>query len=340
MLSVINLRLIAFVAVLVWLTPIHAEPALSASVWKHESVSSAVEGSTLVGALRVAHSDTRSSGGFSALWVSPDCATLITISDYSQALPWGQSITRSGWFQARIAYAGAGVLVGLTELGSGQVVGTNGETIPGAIEAMAWDGRGFLISFDDRAEIYHYAGATPDGALLSQVPEIAFQGPDIAQGNRGLESLAVLTDGRVFALWEKPDGAGVATAWLMDPNALDSVAYRAALNPGGATTLADGSVVVVERDFLGRQLGTRVRLVRLSHADLQSAAAVIDGTVLYDATSPRLDNFEGVAACRKGEREFLFAISDNNGDWSRALRGRNPQETLLVMFDVGATDTP
>ena len=336
----LRLSLTASFAALTWFTATCAEPMLSASVWKHQTVHSAVDRASLVGALRLEHGDTRSSGGFSALWVSSDCRTLITISDYSQALPWSTDIKRSGWTQARIEYDLTGKPAGVTELGSGQVLGTNGEAIPGAIEAMAWDGRGFLISFDDRAEIYHYAGTPPAGAILSQVPEIAFHGPDLAQRNRGLESLTVLADGRILALWEKPDGASAATAWLIDSEASDSFGYRAALNPGGATTLADGNVVVIERDFLGRQSGSRVRLVRLSKTDLQRPAAFVDGTVLFDATSPHLDNFEGVAACRRGEREFVLAISDNNGDWPRALRGRNPQETLLLMFDVGAIETP
>ncbi len=340
MLSAPNLRLTGLVALLAWATCTLAERTLSASVWKHESVRSAVDLASLVGALRIEHSNTRTSGGFSALWVSSDCGTLITISDYSQAFPWGQGIVRSGWFQARIEYDETGSLVGMTEVGAGQVVGTNGEAITGAVEAMAWDGGGFLVSFDDRAEIYRYSGTTPAGAVLSRIPEIAFNGPNLAQDNRGMESLAVLADGRVFALWEKADGASSATAWLIASDVPESVAYRTVLNPSGATTLADGSIVVVERDFLGRQAGTRVRLVRLAQAGLQNPAAVLDGTVLFDATSPRLDNFEGVAACQKDGREFVFAISDNNGDWPRALRGRNPQVTLLLMFDVGGREAP
>ncbi len=253
----LRLSLTAFFAALAWFTAACAEATLSASIWKHQTGHSAVDRASLVGALRIEHGDTRSSGGFSALWVSSDCRTLITISDYSQALPWSTDIKRSGWIQARIEYNRTGEPVGVTALGSGQVLGTNGEAIPGAIEAMAWDGRGFLISFDDRAEIYRYAGTPPAGAILSQVPEIAFQGPDIAQGNRGLESLTVLADRRIFALWEKPNGASATTAWLIDSETLHSFGYRATLKPGGATTLADGSDLVIRHSRNTPQYGVR-----------------------------------------------------------------------------------
>ena len=218
----------------------------------------------------------------------------------------------------------------------GQVADLNGDNIPGAIEAMAWDGNGFLVSFDDRGEIYRYPGTRANGDVLSMTPQIAFQGPNLAMGNTGLESLTVLSDGRIFALWEKSGAANTATAWLIDPDSWSSIPYRATLNPSGATTLTDGSVVVVERKFLGKELGTRVRLVQLAKNAFRNPTTSLDGKVLYDATSPLLDNFEGVGACHRGHREFVFAVSDNNGDWPRALRGRNPQMTLLLLFDVGS----
>ncbi len=335
MITALHLRLTAITAALAIFSSAYAETLLTASPWNHATIHSAVGPAKILGAVRIDHKNTMTSGGFSALWISPDCDYLITISDYSQAQPWDKTITRSGWIQARIEYDQTGNLIGVTKTGSGQVVNSKGDVISGAIEAMAWDGTGFLVSFDNRGEIYHYSGTSPAGSILSNPPQIAFQGPNLAQDNKGMESLTVLPDGRILALWEKEDGASTATAWLIESETSLSVPYHATLNPGGATTLSDGSVVIVERKFLGREFGTRVRLVQLARDEVQGPTTSLNGKVLFDATSRLLDNFEGVGACQKGQREIVFAISDNNGDWPRALRGKNPQVTLLLIFGVG-----
>ena len=175
-------------------TAAFAEPVFSSSVWHMP------EG--IAGAVEIKHRDTRSSGGFSALWVSPDCERLITISDYSQS-PKQRGLTRSGWFEARILYDEVGKLSGVKYLRSGQLTGLDGRIVPGAVEAMAWDGKGFLISFDDRGQIYRYAGESPSGDVFANKPIVAYEGENLASRNAGLESLAVLPDGRLFALWEK-----------------------------------------------------------------------------------------------------------------------------------------
>jgi hypothetical protein len=279
------------------------------------------------GAVEIMHRDSKTSGGFSALWVSPDCESLITISDYSQFSKRGD-LNRSGWFEARILYDEVGNLSGVSYLRSGQLTGLDGKTVPGAVEAMAWDGQGFLIAFDDRGQIYRYAGSSPTGDVFANKPVVAYEGKNLAVGNAGLESLAVLPDGRIFALWEKDEWSDEAVAWLISEQQTQSFTYEAEANPGGATTLADGSLLVLERQFYSIFSGIQVRLVQVSQEALGGPAAVLKGKVLFDITSMSLDNFEGVSACRKDNRQIVFAISDNNGDWN------DSQATLLIMIEL------
>lgn len=303
----------------------YAEPLFTSRVWQApDGVAAAVE---------IVHTDSRTSGGFSALWVSPDCERLITISDYSQ-YSWRSDLTRSGWFEAEINFDKSGNLEGVTYIRSGQLTGPDGKVVPGAVESMAWDGRGFLISFDDRGDIFRYAGSAPSADLFAKRPVVAYEGENLAGINAGLESLTVLLDGRVFALWEKGFLAKHAVVWLISGKQTERLEYEAGLNPGGATTLADGSLIILERQFLGGDSGTHVRLVQLPEESLNGSGELLKGRVVFDVRSKLLDNFEGISACRKDGRDLLFAISDNNGDWPRALAGNNPQSTLLLMIEL------
>jgi hypothetical protein len=301
-----------------------AEPVFTSRIWQMPDA--------IAGAVEIVHSDTRTSGGFSALWVSPDCERLITISDYSQS-PKPRGLMRSGWFEAKINYDEAGNLAGVTYIRSGQLTGLDGKIVPGAVEAMAWDGKGFLISFDDHGRIFRYVGRSPTGDVFANKPVVAYEGRNLTNGNKGLESLAVLPDVRIFALWDKNSEASQAVAWLMSEHRTQSLTYQAELNPGGATTLADGSLLVLERQFFGI-FGTQVRLVHVSEDAVSGSGEVLKGEAVFDIKSLSLDNFEGVSACRKDNRQLVFAISDNNGDWKRALKGSNPQATLLMMIEL------
>ncbi|MES0370815.1 MAG: esterase-like activity of phytase family protein [Mariprofundaceae bacterium] len=310
----------------------YAEPLFSSRAWQApDGVDAAIE---------VVHSDTRTSGGFSALWVSPNCERLITLSDYSQH-SWRSDLTRSGWFEAEINFDQSGNLEGVTSIRSGQLTDLDGKIVPGAVESMGWDGRGFLISFDDRGDIYRYAGSEPSTDLFANRPVVAYQGENLAGINRGLEALTVLADGRIFALWEKSRRAKHAAAWLISGEQTEQLEYETDLNPSGATTLADGSLIILERQFLGGDSGTHVRLVHLPEKSLNGSGEVLKGSdkplkgrTVFDVRSKLLDNFEGISACRKDGRELLFAISDNNGDWPRVFQGSNPQSTLLLMIEL------
>jgi hypothetical protein len=94
--------------------------------------------------------------------------------------------------------------------------------------------------------------------------------------------------------------------------------------PTGATTLSDGSVVIVERGFTP-STGVVVRLRSIA-ADEFRAGAHIEGELLAELRGAMsVDNFEGIAACTGPAGEtLLYLISDDNF---------SPlQRTLLLLF--------
>jgi len=301
-----------------------------AAAFSSKVVQLALESSLPVSAVEMTHRDSTQSGGFSTLWVSSDCERMITISDYSQHSSY-EGLARSRWFEASLHFDDHDRLIAVDYLRSGQLKDIDGRIISGAIESMAWDGKGFLIAFDDRGEIYRYPGKQPDATLLSGKPEMFYKGENLSQGNAGLESLAALPDGRIFALWEKHNSVNTSVAWLISQHHLRTFSYDAVANPSGATSLPDGSLLIIERAFVGIVSGVRVRVMRLYPSDFTGSDQHLKGHVVFDATSRSLDNFEGVSACRRHGKTFVLAISDNNGDGAAAF---NLQSTLLMMLEL------
>ncbi len=288
--------------------------------------------------LEIKHANRYLSGGFSSLWVSPDCSTLLTISDYSQVPSQylEQTVRRSGWLQANINYNKDSSLQSLSIIDQGQLHDLDGEVMEGAAESIAWDGKGFLVSFDDRGDIYLYPGKYPKGKLLSGNPVVAFQNNNLGKNNRGLESISVLPNGDVFALWERMPKTQIAKGLILR-RAKNPVEFRylASANPGGATTLKDGGILLLERDGLNRKF----RLVSLSPNFIDGVEYIVEGKLLLEekTSESTVDNYEGISSCIRDGKEWAFVISDNNGDWSDsfvASKGIKRQRTLLMMINI------
>ncbi len=288
--------------------------------------------------LEITHTNRYQSGGFSSLWVSPDCSTLLTISDYSQVPPQylEQPVKRSGWFQANINYNKDGSLQSLSIIDQGQLSDIDGEVIEGAAESIAWYGKGFLVSFDDRGDIYLYPGKSPEGKLLSGNPVVAFQNNNLGKNNRGLESISVLPNGNVFALWERMPKTQIAKGLILRRTKKPvEFHYLANANPGGATTLKDGGILLLERDGFNR----KIRLISLSPNFIDGVEHIVEGKVLLEekTSESTVDNYEGISSCIRDGKEWAFVISDNNGDWSDsfvASKGIKRQRTLLMMINI------
>jgi len=291
-------------------------------------------------AIQLQASDRLQYGGFSALWLSKDCSQMISFSDYSQVrfFSLDGQVKRSGWIQANLSFDANDKLTGFNLVDQGQLKDADGDLLSGAAESLAWDGSGFLVSFDDKGDLYRYAGVQPQGALFNQLPEISIKQERLGKDNAGLESITELPDGRVLALWEKNDKQKPVThGQLIQPDGQSlQFSYSSDANPGAATTLPDDSFVIAERKYKGPEQGVQLRLTRFLPSDIQ-ADKLLTPQVLLDHTSISYDNFEGIANCQRNGKQWLFVLSDDNGDWPESWvegKGRQRQKTLLVQFDL------
>jgi hypothetical protein len=257
-------------------------------------------------------------GGFSGAHLAPDL-TLTMISD------------RGHWAEARLLLDGL-TPVGLHPLRHGPLRDEAGKPIPrgfaGDAEALARlpDGT-WLVAFERRHRIRAYRRLDGPGLYVAAPP-----GLEGAPANGGLESLAVLPDGRLFAIAETftpPDRPELRHAWLGVPGRWTSLYWQPApgFHPTDAAILPDGSALVLERRFslLG---GFSARLVMTAPYALRSAreGAVLRGEtilMLDDAPLPA-ENWEAVAVTRLGDQTLVALISDDNESIL--------QRSLLLLF--------
>jgi len=255
-------------------------------------------------------------GGFSALGVSPDGARLLAISDKAKRL------------FMRPAYDEQGNLVGVTDTQMDNLVAPSGRPLilsdETDAEAMApgVDGS-ILVAFERDHRIWRYP---PDGGPPEPIPppdELKF-----APANGGIEGLALLKDGRLFALTEEFAKGGRTVGWVSSEDGWSVLTYAAVdgFKPTDATTLPDGDVVVLERYFTLRGSGA-ARLKRVKGNTI-APGAHLEGTLIAELRPPlTVDNMEGIATRRTDDgRTLLYLISDDN--FSRL------QRTLLMMFEL------
>ena len=257
-------------------------------------------------------------GGFSGAHLSPDL-TLTLISD------------RGHWAEARLLLEGL-TPIGLQPLRHGPLRDEAGRPLPRGFNADAEalarlpDGT-WLVAFERRHRIRAYRHLDGPGAYVAPPP-----GLEHAPANGGLESLAVMPDGRLFAIAETfapPDRPELRHAWLGAPGRWLPLYWQPApgFHPTDAAILPDGSALVLERRFslLG---GFAARLVRAAPEALRSAR---EGTVLTDERILTLDdaplpseNWEAVAVTRFGNQTLVALISDDNESIM--------QRSLLLLF--------
>ena len=257
-------------------------------------------------------------GGFSGLHLAPDL-TLTLISD------------RGHWAEARLLLEDL-TPIGLHPLRHGPLRDEAGKPIPRGFaadaEALARlpDGT-WLVAFERRHRIRAYGQWDGPGAYVAPPP-----GLENAPPNGGLESLAVLPDGRLFAIAETfapPERPELRHAWLGAPGRWVPLYWQPApgFQPTDAAILPDGRALVLERRFslLG---GFAARLVITAPDALPSAR---EGTVLRGETILMLDdaplpseNWEAVAVTRFGDQTLIALISDDNESIL--------QRSLLLLF--------
>lgn len=255
-------------------------------------------------------------GGLSGLHLAPDLR-LTAVSD------------RGFWMSARLVLDGMRP-TGLADLRRGPLRDGAGRPLRGRegdAECLARlpDGT-WLVGFERWHRIRAYRDIDGPGGYVQAPP-----GLEAAPDNRGLESLAVLTDGRWFAIAEDLPTAGrsgTTTAWLGRPGRWMTLAWRPAPDfvPVDATGLPDGGALVLERrfTFFG---GFEARLIRVPAPALAAARpdSVLQGEVLV-STSDALphENWEGVSAIRHNGALLVAMVTDDNE--------RSFQRGLIAVF--------
>jgi hypothetical protein len=229
---------------------------------------------------------------------------------------------------ARLDYGEDGNLAGVADAAMDTLRSPSGRPLllseENDAEAMApgVDGS-VIVAFERDHRLWRYP---PDGGPPEPIPP-----PDElkhAPANGGIEALALLADGRLFALTEAFARGGRTVGWVSGEEGWSVLTYDAAdgFQPTGATTLPDGDVIVLERLFTLRG-GAGARLKRVKRAAIVPGAH-LEGALVAELRPPlTLDNFEGVEARRDDKgRTLIYLISDDN--FSRF------QRTLLMMFEL------
>mgnify|MGYP002780778548 CR=1 FL=1 len=271
-----------------------------------------------LGALEL-HRSNLGFGAFSGLHLAPDL-TLTAVTDTARFAEFNLALDAVLRPQA------------LTLKRAGRLGDGAGRPLPrgyaGDAEALTRlpDGR-WLVAFERWHRIRSYRDLAGPGAPYDAPP-----GLDRAPGNRGLEALTALPDGRILAITEEmplSDAPGAYAAWIGRPGAWRAIGWRPALGhlATDAAALPDGGALVLER-FFSLFGGITARITRIPAALLADPAP---GTILQGEELIRLDgalppeNYEGIAVTLHGGRTLVAVISDDN---ENAL-----QRSLLLLFE-------
>lgn len=252
-------------------------------------------------------------GGWSGIAIDADGRGFIAVSDAGSWLT-GQ-ITYDGVRPSGISMARLGPIQAL----GGKVLKRNRDRDAEAVALI--DGtiaRGtLLISFEQNQRIGRFEiddrGVSAPRSYLEMPPELQKKRGD------GLEAMTVLKGGNlkgaVVGIAEHYlDKSGRHTGWIWSKGKPQRFQLTdiGGFSITGAASLADGSLVVLERRFRWFE-GVRMRLRLISAAELQPGAVLTGETLLESDMSQEIDNMEGIAVHRgpRGET-VLTLISDDN----------------------------
>ncbi len=277
----------------------------------------------------VLSSDHREFGGYSGIALAKGGKRLIAVSD------------RGTWLRADLIYKN-GKLNAIGKTRIGPLRAKNGRSLrkkkySDAEDIALWkkgDKSYALISFERK----HRIGRFPITRAGIQKPTNYLKLPKgvyKTTRNKGLEALTILTDkknkGTVLTFLERRhDKNGNHKGWLIRGKKSWPIRLKryGDFNVTGLTTLANGNVLVLERQF-GLFTGIQMRIREIQKRDIRKKA-VLDGKVLISATMRyNIDNMEGISTHinQKGET-IITLMSDNN------FNDSGLQRTLLMQFKL------
>lgn len=261
----------------------------------------------------------KSFGGFSSLkWRNGRLYTITDAGDWMVLQP----LERSGRLE------------GLWVLAAGDLLGPDGAKLEGSAtgdaEALAPDGKGWLVGFEHDHKILRYPrlGARAEASGLD--PRQIFAG---LEDNQGVEALATRRD-RTFLCAERLPGE--APNCFIRGGSRD-VPVRIPPPPGGldpktafpvdADWAADGTLYILMRSWSGGSDNRVALMSRSPRGELRTLA-----TFLRPVT---LDNYEGLALREEYGRTFLYMISDDNfRAYDQLDKPETWQRTLLLKFEL------
>ncbi len=213
----------------------------------------------------------------------------------------------------------------------------------GDAEALEWpadDNGTAAVFFEQDHRVQIYRGIDPDRPQSFAVPPAKvdrYSGTANWPANGGGEAFVQLDPSARLVFAETARGAdGSNDVLLLSDRGNARLGYRPPddFSPTDAVRLDAGHVLVLNRRFSAiGGIGTAIVLVDLSALNAARAAGKVpDGMVLPWTEVARwappltLDNMEGLALRRVGDRVFLYVVSDDN------LSGL--QRTVLMKFEL------
>lgn len=259
-------------------------------------------------------------GGLSALHIAPDL-TMSVVSDLGRFAEFSLHLDAQ-LRPERLLLRRSGRLAD----GAGRPL-SRGHASDAEALARLPDGS-WLIGYERWHRIRRHADLGGPGSYVEAPP-----GLERAAANAGLESLAILSDGRWLAIAEElalPEAPGLTAGWIGGPGAWVPIGWRPApgMQPVDAAPLPGGGALVLERGFslFG---GFSGRLTRIGASALAAvhAGSVIEGEEILRFESPLpVDNYEGVSVVQHQGRLLVGVLSDDNEN--------RLQRTLLLLFHM------
>lgn len=258
-------------------------------------------------------------GGLSGLIVPAGGRSFVAVSD------------RGFWVRGALGYNGKGDLISVSGVRLEPITGPAGLELTGRpwrdAESLAVGTDGaVVIAFEDAHRLWSYAGRDARPIPVPPPPRL-----ERAPRNGGIEALTVVPPGHLVALSERLEVEGGVVGWVNGPGG-DWTPFTYAVDggfrPTGATTLADGSVLVLERRF--PPVGARVRRISpasLTAETLGEGRGIVPDEVAMVQEPLSVDNMEGIDARQTDDgRTLVYLVSDDNYS--------NVQRTLLLMFEL------
>ena len=270
-------------------------------------------------------------GGFSGLVIDADGRRLTAVSDQGH------------WLTAELQLAEDGTIQGLRQASMGPLCDDDGFPVAGwerrdAEEIQNLPGQGLLVSFERHHRIMLYPTAQNGLQPLSVTPRPYPFPPAIVptDGNKGMEAIAVLKDGRILTFAEEfRTIEGDMIGWVGDPAEDDwqllTLAADESFLPTGATTLPGGDVVLLERHY-SREQGNRIRLRLLIAESLKPGARLAPSELGRIELPATIDNMEAIAMhVTPGGETMIYLLSDDNFS--------SHQRTLLLQMELADADS-